>query len=256
MHTSQCPEMLGIRFFIWKLCAWAGPLYLVGLIFFWGILGNNIPAPRQYWSADEVVEFFLSNNIQIRIGMVGTLFVAPFYFVWSQAISAVMREIEGPDGFLAPLENVGGIATAFVTLAFALMWLTASVRTELRSPQDIQLLLDLGWHIFDMTIMVTLIQMCAVGGAILMDRRPQPLFPTWLGWLSFAAASTFLTAFLMPFFPDGPFAWHGLVTYWLVLNAFFIWMVFMCYYLFSAIDKVRQEKAFHENVRPEKEVLA
>lgn len=227
----------------WRICAWAGPLYLVGLVGFWGLLAGFVPAPPQSWNAQQITEFFVNNNLKIRAGMVGTLFVAPFYFVWSLVISAVMKKIEGPDGILAQLEFVGGIATAFVTMAFSIMWLAASLRTALRAPEDIQMLHDLGWMIFDTTIMVTAIQMVAFGTAIVMDKRSVPLLPKWLAWFSFAVTATFLAAYVMPFVQEGPFAWNGIITYWVVLSTFFAWMILVCYYLFGAIDKVQRESA-------------
>jgi hypothetical protein len=226
---------------VWRICAWAGPIYLVGLVGFWGLLAGFVPAPPQYLNAEQITGFFLADNLRIRAGMVGTLFVAPLYFVWSLAISAIMKKIEGPDGLLAQLEFVGGIATAFVTLGFSIMWLTASVRTELRAPQDIQLLVDLGWFIFDTTIMVTAIQMVAFAGALLMDKRATPLLPKWLAWYSLASAATFVAAFIMPFVQDGPFAWHGIITYWVVLSSFFVWMAATSFYLFGAVKRVEQE---------------
>lgn len=243
MNSINSVRHTAAVFRAWRLCAWAGPVYLVGLVGFWGLLAGFVPAPPQHLNAQQITDFFLANNLKIRAGMVGTLFVAPLYFVWSLVISAVMKKIEGPDGVLAQLEFVGGIATAFVTLGFSLMWLTASVRTALRSPEDIQLLHDLGWFIFDTTIMVTAIQMCAFGAAIFMDKRAKPLLPGWLGWASFAIAATFVAAFIMPFVQDGPFAWHGLITYWLVLTTFFLWMVVTSVLLFPAIRDVERESA-------------
>jgi hypothetical protein len=241
MKSISTAQQTATVFMVWRLCAWAGPIYLVGLVGFWGLLAGFVPPPQQYLDAQQITDFFLANNLKIRAGMVGTLFVAPLYYVWSLVISAIMKKIEGPDGLLAQLEFVGGIATAFVTLGFSIMWLTASVRTELRSPQDIQLLTDVGWFIFDTTIMVTAIQMCAFGGAIFMDKRVKPLLPKWLAWASFAIAATFLAAYIMPFVEDGPFAWHGIITYWLVLSTFFAWMVLTSILLFPAIRQVEQE---------------
>ena len=241
MNGIQTAQQKATVYMVWRLCAWAGPLYLVGLIGFWGLLAGFVPAPPQYLTTEQVHQFFLDNNLKIRAGMAGTLFVAPLYYVWSLVISAVMKKIEGPDGLLSQLEFIGGIATAFVTLGFGLMWLTASVRTELRSPQDIQLLCDLGWFIFDTTIMVTGIQMLAFGGAVLMDKRDTPLLPKWLAWFGFASAATFVAAFIMPFVQDGPFAWHGIITYWVVLTTFFLWMVATSFYLFGAVKRVEQE---------------
>jgi len=242
MNGSQ---VLGVtmRFQLWRLCAWAGPLFIVGLLVFWGLVAGYVPPPPQYWSAQEVADFFARNNLGIRTGMVGVAFIAPFYFVWSSVISRLMQRIEGPEGVLSNIELMGGVCTAIVTQGFAVMWLAASFRTAERSIQDLQLLMDLGWFIFNSTFMVTSLQMIALGLAIILDPRAAPLFPRWLGWCSCAVPTTFLPVLLMPFFMHGPFPWHGLLTYWVGLSAYFLWSVPACYFVLAAVGKVEREAA-------------
>ena len=230
-----------INFSIWRVCTWCGPIFLLGLLVCWTGLGKFFPPPPQYWSADEVVQFYLKDNLQIRAGMVGVMFFGGFYMVWSAVLARIIRRIEGPDGVLSVIEMMGGLATTMVIELFGAVWLTASFRTEMRSPQDIQLLQDLGWFIFDMTFMVTFAQMVAFGIAILIDKRPTPLFPRWLGWLSIWAGSVFLPEVFMPFFMNGPFSWHGVISYYVALSPFFIWISVSCYYMFDAINLIERE---------------
>jgi hypothetical protein len=85
-------------------------------------LGNHCEicarAPPQYWSADEVFTFYMNRNLQIRAGMVGVLFFAPFYFVWSAVLSRIMRHMEGPDGVLSSVELLGGVCTTVTVLSW------------------------------------------------------------------------------------------------------------------------------------------
>ena len=228
-------------FLMWRVCAWSGPVFVVGFLVFWAIIAKFLPAPPQYWSADEVFNFYMQRNLQIRAGMVGVLFFAPFYFVWSAVLSRIMRHIEGPDGVLASVELLGGVCTTVITLGLGVMWLGASFRTAARTPQDVQLLHDLGWLYFDSTFMVTFLQLAALGTCILIDERQIPLFPRWLGWASYATASISLVILLMPFFDHGPFAWQGLLTYWTDLGAFFVWAIVTMYATFAAIGKLEKE---------------
>jgi hypothetical protein len=239
MKTNQRLE--STNFSLWRICAWAGPLFIVSFLIFWGIIANYVPAPRQYWTAARIFQFYSENNLRIRIGMVGATFFAPVYFVWSTVVSRIMQRIEGPDGVLSNVELMGGVCTVVITQAFAVMWLAASFRIESRTPHEVQLLHDIGWFFFNSTFMVTALQLTAFGVVILMDARARPLLPRWLGWLSFAAVSTFLSVLLMPFVMDGPFAWHGLLTYWVALSGFFIWAVAACIFIFGAISRLEIE---------------
>lgn len=229
------------NFTLWRICAWGGPIYLFGLMVFWALIGKFFPPPPEFWSADEVTSFYLQDNIRIRIGMVGTCFFGPFLILWSIVISRVIQRIEGPDGILSTIELIGGVITAIVVMLFGIVWMTASFRTELRSPQDIQMLQDIGWFIFDMTFVVTLFQLLAFGTAVALDRRADPLFPKWLGWFAYFAGLVFLPVLVMPFMMTGPFAWHGIIGFYLAIGPYFPWAVATCYYLFKAIDKVEAE---------------
>ena len=229
------------NFAIWRLCAWCGPIFLLGLLVCWAGLGKFFPPPPESWTADEVVKFFVQDNLQIRAGMVGVAFFAGFYMVWSALLSRIIKRIEGPDGVLANIELMGGVATTMVMELFAITWLAASFRTELRSAQDIQMLNDVAWFIFDMTFMVTFFQMAGFGTAIIMDKHAVPLFPNWLGWFSYAAGLVFLPVLLMPFFLNGPFAWNGLINYYVALSPFFLWMALASYHVFKIINRLEQE---------------
>jgi len=104
------------------------------------------------------------------------LFVA-LYTVWSAAIARMIERIEGRRGLLAQIEFGGGVATTLVAALAGVMWFAAAFRAPERDPKDIQLLMDLGWLTFNTTFSVTAIQMLAIGAAVLLDRRADPLLP-------------------------------------------------------------------------------
>jgi hypothetical protein len=226
-------------FTIWRICAWSAAVYAtVGLICWAGIAGF-LPAPHESLNAAAIKDFFLTNQTRIRVGY---LFIASLYLPWSALIARLMKRIEGPYGLLHRIEYFGGIATVFTTLFSGVMWLTASFRTGERSPQDIQLLSDAGWFIFDMTFVVTLVQMVALGTAILIDRHATPYFPKWLGWFCYLMAFTFVPLVVMPFLKTGPFAWDGLFNYYIALGAFFVFIYTMSYYVYRAVVRVEAEE--------------
>lgn len=229
------------NFLMWKLSAWGGPIFIVGFLVCWALTAKFLPPPPQYWSADEVMRFYVEHNTAIRIGMTGSLFFGPFYFIWSAVISRIIQRIEGPEGVLSNIELMGGVCTVVVVLGLGVMWLGASFRIEARTAQEIQLLHDLGWLIFNMTFMVTLLQMISFGTAMLIDKRPKSLYPRWLGWFSYFSGFTFLVVLLMPFVMQGPFAWHGLLTYYVALVAYFVWALLAMYFSFGVIDRIERE---------------
>jgi hypothetical protein len=228
---------------LWRLCAWAGPVFLVGLATSWaGIAGFVLP-PREDWSAGRIADFYRDNETSIRIGMEGAILFALFYFVWCLTVTLVMRRNEGRERILSTIQFVAGVGTAFSIMGFCILWLTASFRADTRPADDILLLNDLGFMFFVMTFMAAVFQMVAFAVSVLGDARSTPLYPRWLAYLTFWLAATLFTGLLMPTFETGPFAWHGLITFYLGLAAFFGWVILTSWYTFAAIRRIESDEA-------------
>jgi hypothetical protein len=231
-----------MNYFFWKLCAWAGPVYLVGSLVSWVLIAGFVPPPRADWTALQTAQFFIDNSARIRPGMVLTIFFQAFWIVMSIAVYRLMQRIEGPGGTLSIVQLVGAILNWAIIVGALLLWLAASFRPELRTPQEILLLNDLGWMTIDVPITGTSIQMVSFGILFLFDRRTIPLFPRWVCWLSFFITTTFIADLLIPFFDHGPFSWHGLISFWVVYSAYFLWVIPVSYYSIKAIGRLEQEE--------------
>lgn len=238
-HTPLTPANL----IVWRVAAWSGPVFLLALTLFWGVIAGYIPAPPQDWTPAQIAAKFTEHNTAVKVGMVGTLFFAPCYFVWTTLVSRLIQRMEGPNGLLSQIELLGGALTAFIAQLFPACWLAGAFHIADRRPQDVLLMHDLGWIFFNMTFVVTFVQMIGFGSAILTDPRRRSLFPRWLAWVSYGCAATFLVVVLMPFVKNGPFAWNGLLTYWVALIGYWSWAVLAMYFVFPAIRRIQQEDA-------------
>lgn len=227
----------------WRICAWAGPIFVVGYLCSWGILGYNIPPFEPSISIADLQAHYVNNSVRIRVAMVFSVFFMPFYFVLSSVISRIMQKVEGSDGPLSIVEQMGGAVTTVVGLVAGVAWLTAAFRVEERTPEMIRQLHDFGWLFFDTTYMATGLQMLAMAIVFLNDKRSTPLIPRWLAWYSIFVAAAFLPLTLLPFFYGGAFAWSGTFCYWVSLGTWFFWVQLICYYVFKAIGRLEQEEA-------------
>jgi hypothetical protein len=211
-----------------------------GLLGF-AVLAGFWPPPSEHLSADQITAYFHHRGNALRIGMVMMAFGAPCYYVWSAVLSKIIKRIEGPMGVLSTVELLGGLLTAWVTVMPAIIWLTASFRSEARSPQTVQTLYDLGWIFFDLTFMCSVLQSVALGVAILRDKRDRPLFPRWVGWLSFLTAASYVPLVLMPFNRTGLFAWQGLISFWVVFVMFFVLIAAVTPYAWQALRRLEAD---------------
>jgi hypothetical protein len=205
------------------------------------VLAGFWPPPSEHLSAVAITRYFHDQGNELRVGMVLMVVGAPFYYVWSAVLSKIISRIEGPMGVLSTIELLGGLLTAWVTVMPAVIWLTASLRPETRSPQTVQTLYDLGWIFFDLTFACSLLQNLGLGFAILRDQRTEPLFPQWVAWVSFLTAATYVPLVLVPFFKTGPFAWQGLISFWAVFVMFFVLIAVVTPYAWKALRRLEAE---------------
>ena len=74
---------------------------------------------------------------------------------------------------------------------------------------------DWAWFAFLLGWIYLSIEMAATGVVELMDDRPRPMIPRWFTWLTLAGALSIITAAGPAFFKSGPFAYHGLLAFYM-----------------------------------------
>ena len=221
------------------LCAWGGPVSTVCWLLGFMLLAGFIPPLDPNDSALEIQKYYQDNTNMIRFGMwvtmLGGALMGPF---WG-AVYIQMKRIEG---YYSPLANVqlglGMIVILlFVMPCFSLA--TAAFRPE-RDAELIMLMNDAGWLPFVAGFHCTFVQLFVIGYCILQDKE-QKVFPRWLAFVNFAVAMLFLPAGGAIFFKTGPFAWNGLLAFWLAVVDFCGWYLLLFWYVRKAILKQAAE---------------
>ncbi|HSW13994.1 MAG TPA: hypothetical protein VLI06_14205 [Solimonas sp.] len=213
---------------ILHLCNYSILILAIGGGLGFAVLGGFWPPPEAHLSAAEIGAFFRENSVGIRMGMELMFLCVPFYLTWTAAMARIMERIQKDSMNILPaLIVVSGAVAMLTLLGPPIAWMTAAFRPGVRSNEEIQLLYDLGWFIFDPPFMIFAIEWGAMGICMLMDKREKPLFPPWIAWFGFFTCATFISTALIPFLTTGIFAWHGLVTFWLVFVTFFVYLFCM-----------------------------
>ncbi len=224
-----------------KFCAWSGALCLITMAIGFVLMAGFIPTRSPSQSAAETSQWILENRDMIRWGMILTMFSAGLLQPFYTEITLQMRRIEGRYPALALIQFGLGTLLVLEFIYLVFFWQTATYRVD-RAPELIQLLNDMAWIPFVGLSSTVVLGTAVFGIAILLDRRPQPVFPRWLGYFNLWAALMFTPGTFNVFFQDGPLAWNGIIAWYLPVAVFAIWLVVISIYLSKAVDSMGEDE--------------
>jgi len=206
------------------VCAWMG-LAAMGVIFvgIWPLM-HFFPPLDPALTAREVAAIYRSNATGIIVGgmcMLGaSSMLMPFYC----ALALQVARMEAPSK-LWTYSLLTTSVMGFVPLIIAeMLFSTAAYRPD-RSDEIIRVLNDFGFIMFVGPSLPGTVQMLSVAIPVLADRRAQPVFPRWVGYLNVWTAILATPGCLVTLFLHGPFAWNGAISFWVAFIAFGIWMM-------------------------------
>ncbi|GGN05198.1 hypothetical protein [Streptomyces fuscichromogenes] len=226
---------------ILTVCASFGYLF-IGLFFAALLIAHWIPPMAPSWSAERVAAFYTDHANSIRAGLVvmlvGAVATAPFV----AALSSLIRRIDSRLEPLAAIQLVCGAANVAAIFVPVLIFTATAYRPD-RSPDITMALNDTAWIMLVMNAFPAVGQAIVVGVAILADKRPTPLLPRWAAYLNFWMAFLFLPSILLTFFKTGPFAWNGILSFWVAAGAFGVWFLVMTPLMMRAAKRVDDDRA-------------
>lgn len=215
--------------------AWAGPVFLLTFVICFMILGMNLPAPPSPTLSADVIASRISSHVgSLRAGWVLGLVFISFYMPWSAQISAHMARIEEHARTMTYLQLIGGALTVFVVSFAILCWSIATFRPDRPAPIQ-QMLTDFGWLSLETQWALTTMQMWAMAFIGLADRRAAPLWPRWVCWLSIWCGFSFLPASMTQYLKTGPFAWDGVLSFYIPYAAWLIWCLVISIYMIGDV---------------------
>lgn len=215
------------------VCLWAG---LAGIILFfigYWFMAGLVPPPSPNATAQTIQRFWDHDVTLTRFGLVVTMFAAALTGPWVAVIAVQMKRIEGEHcPYTWTQLGMGMLGVLLFVLPVIVM--QAILFRPQRDPNLILLLDDLAWLPFIGIFMPATIQGIAIGLAIFQDKE-EKVFPRWLGYFNLWVAVLFVPDVLIYSFKTGPFAWNGVIGFWLPLTIFGVWFLVMFPYLRRAI---------------------
>ncbi|HTK66235.1 MAG TPA: hypothetical protein VL595_27905 [Pseudonocardia sp.] len=219
-----------------RVLIWTGPVMMAFWVGAFLLVAGFIPPSDPGATAEQIVQMYASRSGAIKIGMVFSMLGSALLVPFGVAISGQLKRIDGGRA----LADVQMVSCALLSLEFITpigVWMAASFRFDAHSPEVTQAIHDLGWILFMTVIWSLWVQLIAIGVAILIDRRPEPILPRWLGYLSFWVSILIVPAGIVLFFKSGPFAWNGVIGFFCPLVAFSVWIISMTLVVHKALNR-------------------
>ena len=216
------------------MCWWSIIIFyqIFGLIF--GYLTQIMmpPIPGPILTLDGIIAFTLGNATNMQIGMVLLAIFLGFASMGTGLIVVQMKRMSSGSvlayGYLA-----AGAAAALPGCYFCgLLFSVAAFRPD-RDPSLVALLYDMGFVGFIGCLGCFMVQYLVFAIAIFRDKRA--IFPKWLGYVTIWNFVTELVAAPVWIFKSGPYAWNGLLSFYLGVIIFVVWLVCVIVYLKKAI---------------------
>lgn len=215
-----------------------GAIMLVVFVAFPGFWPPMSPA----MTAEQVSAFYAQHTAMIRFSMITFNLCAIMLIPFFMTIAVQIKRMSLPSHVLA-YSYLAAASTGATLFAIAdIFWLIAAYRPA-RNPELILLLNDMAWLVFIAPVGAVVVMNLSLALAVYLDARPQPIFPRWVAPFNLAAAAAMTPAVCAVIFTTGPLAWNGVISFWLRLGAFAVYIVVMFFVVRSAISRQASEIA-------------
>lgn len=210
-------------------CTWIFTLLTV--VGWLGIANFWMPVPADAGLEATHQWFAVDHKWGILIGCTLFYIAAGFLTPSSIQFGIMLSKIEGRWPVWSLTTAVCGIFISLIVFFNACAWMVAAYRPE--TGADVaQSWYDWAWFAFLLGWIYLSIEMISTAVVELQDTRDTPMVPRWFSWFTIAGGVAIVTAAGPAFFKSGPFAYHGLLAFYMPVvvwgvylngNAWFMW---------------------------------
>jgi hypothetical protein len=227
---------------IHRICVWS-MLIMVSLFTVGTVLAGIFPPPSPLRTASQVANYLNDNLLSVRVGyifgMMGAGFIIPFApaLAWEVKKMANGGKLDGTGNDMAANVQLIGAFSFGISIFFPFLVFMASAFRPMDDIMVTQGLYDLAWLMFAAPVSVGTAWMLFLGIAMLLDSQPVKTFPRWWAYYTLFVAFDFLGGGFCVLTKTGPFAWDGILTYWIPFGTWGMWSLGMTYYMNKAVSR-------------------
>ncbi|HEU5024266.1 MAG TPA: hypothetical protein VFV01_05040 [Spirillospora sp.] len=205
---------------VW-LVYWAFTVFYTALSVGICLLGRATPPPRPDVTGLQAAAWFDKHQLGIQIGFVFLLVIAGGAAISNGIIGYFMKRMSS--GKVLAYAYIGAMGVGAVPGFQVLLvcWLTATFRPD-RSPGILYLLYDLGMLSYNGSLGCFTAAYTVLAIAVFYDRNR--IFPKWFAYVTVWQIVTEILAGQMWLHHSGAFAWNGMITLYIAIVIFGVWV--------------------------------
>ncbi|MGQ0625467.1 MAG: hypothetical protein ACT4PP_12565 [Sporichthyaceae bacterium] len=212
-----------------------------------GIAHFILPAEANL-TAEETKEWFTdTHRTGVILGCTIFYIAAGLLTPGSIAFGISLSKIEGRHPVWSYTTAVCGVFISLIIFFNCCAWIVAAYRPE-NSADIIQAWNDWAWFAFLLGWIYLSIEMVASAIVELLDNRSRPMIPRWLTWYTLAGAVTIFFAAGPAFTKSGPFAYHGLLAFYVPVVIWGSYITLTTYFMIKELDRVESVGANEDAV--------
>lgn len=226
-----------------------GPLFTLCSVVGWMGLSQGLVPFDPSFSPERLASEYAAKDTEIILGSTIFLIGCGLLVFWVAQLSVMMAALEGRRPVLAIVQLIGGIGVVTFVSSACCLWAGAAFRAAGASPDVTVALNDAGWFTFMLTWPGLSIQLIAVGIVVRAARgRSDRLAPGWVGSYCYFAAAVIALVGAVAFTKTGPFAWNGVLGYYL---PFVVWGISFELLSWSMLQTLRRRTPESELAGPD-----
>ncbi len=202
--------------FLLRLGAWSGLAYIAIFGLGWLVLARFMPPIAPSATAAQVAERYADNHWALMLAAVAMMVATVMMLPLGALLCLLLAKVEGGIGMLTLMMGFSTATTMVLTFYTGLNFDLAAFRMD-RTPELVQAFDDAAFLQFMGGTPLFLSLMGLLGYAILVtqSRVGVEVFPRWVGYVNVLVVVGFLPEVLVFLFQTGPFAWNGVVGFWI-----------------------------------------
>ncbi|HEY1077703.1 MAG TPA: hypothetical protein VGE51_13515 [Fontimonas sp.] len=175
------------------------------------LMTRVMPPPKPWWDHARIVQYFSDNHHGLVWGFGIIFLIAGITASANALIGYSMRRMSVSPVFAYSYIAIYSLS-ALPGMLLAAIFLTVGALRPDRDPAILSWLYDAAFMTFVGTMGVFLIGTAVWMTAILLDKNR--VFPLWFGYLNICNLLTEVVVAPVWIFHEGPFAWNGVITFW------------------------------------------